>query len=372
LKQLPICIVNGPLVDGPSGLQLNQHTGSFLADLARRIGGLRVVQYALRTGVEDEVGGLNQFRVDDHPPLEARGFPYRVDHPLLKQVDRLRVYISMAFELRRAPWSYLFFPGTLPLYASAVCRHLGRPYGVYVRGAVDLDRPSIRAGLAAARVIVCNNPHTARELAGRNPKILVAAPMMEVGPDDVQGERLVARRGTLRILYVGRLESSKGLLELTAAAATLASEGRSFELHLAGNGPLSGVENLPECLRSRTHFHGFVPDKAGLAALYRDADIFVLPSHAEGFPRVLYEALTYGLPTVTTFVGGIPALVEDGREVLRIEPRDPAGLSAVLRRLLDDASLRSQLGAAALQTMRRFHSAARPEHAALVEQEMMR
>ncbi len=81
--------------------------------------------------------------------------------------------------------------------------------------------------------------------------------------------------------------------------------------------------------------------------LLRRAEIFVIPSLSEGLPMALLEAMAYRLAVVATAVGGIPEVVESGREALLVEAGDPAALAAALVRVAGDPELRSNLSALA-------------------------
>jgi glycosyltransferase involved in cell wall biosynthesis len=83
-----------------------------------------------------------------------------------------------------------------------------------------------------------------------------------------------------------------------------------------------------------------------------EADLFLLPSHAEGLPVSMLEAMAAGLPVIVTPVGGIPEAIQDGRNGLLAQPRNPEELAAAIRRLLTDEGLRSRLGQRARQTVR--------------------
>ncbi|HSL65851.1 MAG TPA: glycosyltransferase family 4 protein, partial [Gaiellaceae bacterium] len=132
------------------------------------------------------------------------------------------------------------------------------------------------------------------------------------------------------ILYAGRLSPEKGIADLVDAA-------RGLPLVVAGDGPLRHL--VPDAL-------GFVPHDE-LERLYDEAAVVVLPSHREGLPLAVLEAMAHGRPVVATRVGGIPELVEDGVTGLLVEPGDRAGLRAALERVLADADLRRRLGAEA-------------------------
>jgi len=73
------------------------------------------------------------------------------------------------------------------------------------------------------------------------------------------------------------------------------------------------------------------------------ADVFVLPSHSEGSPNVLLEAMSMGLPVVATSVGGIPELVTHERNALLVEKRDVSALAAALSRVLESRQLHESL-----------------------------
>ena len=89
---------------------------------------------------------------------------------------------------------------------------------------------------------------------------------------------------------------------------------------------------------------GLGPNDAELIALYRDADIFALPTSADCLAVVLGEAMAAGLPIVTTTVGGQPEAVRDGRSGVVMPPNDAEALGRALRRLILDAPLRQAMG----------------------------
>ncbi|WP_437677541.1 glycosyltransferase family 4 protein [Sorangium sp. So ce131] len=159
----------------------------------------------------------------------------------------------------------------------------------------------------------------------------------------------------LRVLFAGLIAQTKGLLEL--ARAVLAVEG--LTLAVAGSRSIGlAAESdrrielaLGELERNgRLELLGEVP-AAAMPATYRDADVFCLPSHAEGLPNALLEAMACGLPCVITPVGGMLEAVEgaSGPAALVVPVGDEAALSSALRSLRDAAPLRARLGEAARQ-----------------------
>jgi colanic acid/amylovoran biosynthesis glycosyltransferase len=117
-----------------------------------------------------------------------------------------------------------------------------------------------------------------------------------------------------RLVCVGRLAEQKGQLLLLEALACVAAEGIDFEMILAGDGPLRPA--LEESVRrlglgGRVRITGWLSGEAVRRVLL-DPRLMVLPSFAEGLPVVLMEALALGRPVVTTYIAGIPELVENG------------------------------------------------------------
>lgn len=162
-----------------------------------------------------------------------------------------------------------------------------------------------------------------------------------------RGERM--HGGSVRILMVARLLVNKGVREFVDAADILAGRGVDARFELAGSPDLGsrrsvtadevnrwGAESVVELL-------GFRTDTDQLIA---DSDIAVLPSYHEGMPRFLLEAMSCGLPVVTTDVVGCRALVKDGVNGFLVPPRDPVALADAIERLAGDPDLRAKLGQA--------------------------
>ena len=164
-----------------------------------------------------------------------------------------------------------------------------------------------------------------------------------------------------RILFVGRLERIKGVLTLAEAFAKVPDavldivgdddpegfNGASMRDHLAARLPAEAVR-----------FHGAVP-RSELPALYRSADVVVVPSLWESLSYVCLEAMACGRPLVASAVGGIPEVVTDGEDGLLVPSEDPAALAAALVRVLDDAALAERLGNEARSTIERRFAATR-------------
>jgi glycosyltransferase involved in cell wall biosynthesis len=169
--------------------------------------------------------------------------------------------------------------------------------------------------------------------------------------------RAQRRAGPLRLLFVGGDFERKGGPELLAALEGL--EG-PLEAHLVTGAPA----HRPKDDRVRLH-SGLGPQSPALVELYRQADLFVLPSRGDCFPQAVAEAMACGLPVVATRVGAIPEMVRDGHNGHLVNPRAPGQLRHALGRLLADGRTRRRMGEASLALARRGHDARRNCNAVL-------
>lgn len=138
------------------------------------------------------------------------------------------------------------------------------------------------------------------------------------------------------IVYVGRLDARKGLVELIEATAQLRQQGSDTHCYMVGDGPDKRLlQQAIERTQSAAYVH-FVPAVRthGVAQWMAAADLIALPSYAEGCPNVIIEALAAGRPVVATKVGGIPELVDESCGAL-VAPRQVGELRDALQRILE-------------------------------------
>lgn len=162
------------------------------------------------------------------------------------------------------------------------------------------------------------------------------------------------------VLFTGWLEDFKGVFELAEAARRLVEQGLKFRLVYCGSG-IHHDQLVGRChelgLNEIVEFRGWVNDEEKRAAL-AEADLFVFPSHREGLPNALLEAMAAGLAVVTTPVGGIPSVVQTGRNGVLVPPRDAEKLAEAIKLLLLDESLRGRMGAVNRRQIEQEHDLA--------------
>ena len=162
-----------------------------------------------------------------------------------------------------------------------------------------------------------------------------------------------------RILFHGRVDRRKGVLDFIDALAILRNEGVSFRAVVSGIGPDTDAS------AARADALGLGPDRLGFSGyaeydrapgLYRDADIFASPTYAEGFSNTILEAMASGLAIAScASVGVVDCLRHDDNALLTEAGNVPAH-AAVLRRLIEDTPLRRRLASAGLAECRATYS----------------
>lgn len=173
-----------------------------------------------------------------------------------------------------------------------------------------------------------------------------------VDPCRFAPRRLRAARQTFECLTVGRLAPAKGHHILIAAVDRLVAQGRTnIRLTVVGEGPLRA--SLEEAITARrlgeyVRLAGAI-NHDRILEFYERADVFALPSFAEGVPVVLMEAMAMEIPCIATWITGVPELIRAGVDGILIRPADPEALAAAIARLMDEPELGLKLGQSARQ-----------------------
>ena len=254
------------------------------------------------------------------------------------------LFVSMVRALRRAARDADLVHANW-LAGAAVARFAGKPFVVTLHGSGTAGRFSdlglaerspglVRRLLGPARAVICVSP-------------LLAGAMRRVGIENVHEipygveipDETVSEEEPPKVLFAGRLSPEKRI-DVVAAATD------GLPRIIAGDGPLRDL--LPDAL-------GFVPQDK-LFGLYEQAAVVLLTSEREGLPNVVLEAMARGKTVVSTPVGGIPVVIEDGETGLLVPIGDVEATRAAVERALGDTELRRRLGAAARERVREYCS----------------
>jgi glycosyltransferase involved in cell wall biosynthesis len=254
------------------------------------------------------------------------------------------LFASMVRTLRRAARDADFVHAHW-LASAAVARFSGKPFVVTLHGSGTAGRFSdlslaerspgiVRRLLSRARAVICVSAALADAMRRIGVANVHEIPLGVEIPDETGAEDEPPT-----VLFAGRLSPEKRI-DVVAAATD------GLPRIVAGDGPLRDL--LPDAL-------GFVP-QSELFGLMERAAVLVLTSEREGLPSVVLEAMARGKTVVSTPVGGVPAVIEDGRTGLLVPIGDAEATRAAIERALGDPELRRRIGAAARQRVREYCS----------------
>ncbi len=244
-------------------------------------------------------------------------------------------------------------------------QHLGARVLLHIHGAAFdqffaeagwLGRRLISASLSRADCVIALSQRWRRTLSEMAPKARIAVVENAVALPTLEHTRLrPSGDGRCRFLLLARMDTWKGVDDLLTACARLRGHELAFELTLAGPPGSAGDAGQIERkiadrnLGSAVTYVGPVLGREK-SRLLQSADVYVQPSHHEGMPISLLEALAYGLPVVATTVGAVPEVITDGCQGRLIPPKRPELLAAAMGELAGDAGQRERMSAAARQT----------------------
>lgn len=172
-------------------------------------------------------------------------------------------------------------------------------------------------------------------------------------PGDLQN----AQDSPVRILSVGRLSQVKRFDRLIDWISRFDNcHQKNIELFIAGDGPEKGELQKYAQHLDITFSIDWLGSVSNVIPLYQNADIFVLTSDYEGTPNVILEAMASGLPVVATNVGGVSDIIEDGKTGFLVSPNEQKHFENVMITLIQDVSLRREVGSRARDYVQANHA----------------
>ena len=215
----------------------------------------------------------------------------------------------------------------------------------------------------ADRSLAFANGRALAEKHSRPSRLVQATTTTTISMADIASRIDTCRGEAIRILTVSRIDPRKGLRVLPEVIAGLRARGINASLDIVGPAVGRPGEDERDAIRRDADERGLADHVRllgpvpldQLLPLYRNYDLFVLPTlPGEGIPRVLLEAMTAGVPIVTTHVAGIPSLIEDEVNGLLVAAPTVDAVTDALSRLARDGAVRSRLIANGYDTARRF------------------
>jgi glycosyltransferase involved in cell wall biosynthesis len=235
--------------------------------------------------------------------------------------------------------------------------------GDYVAGVDSLPQPWWRRELirswskwnqrkerrvARRSLTFVNSRKLYNELRPRVPNLIETRTTTLSASDFTQREDTCAQR-PIRLLYTGRMDCGKGLLEIAEALGQLLSQGEDVILDLVG-WPVQGDDILQQIrdlaatrgYGGRVTYRGHRALGPELFAFYKQADIYIIASKSsEGFPRTIWEAMAHCVPVIATRVGSIPDFAAPA--AMLVDPCSVSGLVEAVRKVIGNPALRQNM-----------------------------
>lgn len=263
-----------------------------------------------------------------------------------------------------------FFPSAGGLIGSSLLRAVSTRYGLYFgtdpflslraiptlanAGRQLMKRLASRVAASIADFVLMRDPRHFKKMGLRLlDRAHLSAPISAlprptaIRLDRCQGEEI-------KLIYVGMFSQRKGILDLFHVVQMLSRDPyRRYHLLLVGAPEMLGpdrytVVQLQEVCRTigikhLVEFCGYLDDVQALQAAYESADVFVLASRREGFPRVIEEALLYGLPVVAFNIASLSEVLRNGTNAMLVTQGDLREFANAVRRVAEDPALREML-----------------------------
>lgn len=235
------------------------------------------------------------------------------------------LYLRIFFEIFKVDFVYIFYPSVFR-YVPLLCLIMNKPYGMYVRGERGINSNFSKWIYKKSKIIFTVTEYFTNKInlvVGKKAAYTIR-PMIQFTEKDIVFNRTIFNRKDKNLLFVGRIDKEKGVKELIYAIKELKYRKINVNLTLVGDGGY-----LPQArkiikeleIEDVVSVKGAVWDLGKIKQFYLDADLYILPTYHEGFPRTLYEAMIFGTPIVTTFVGGIPSLMKNNVNCLEIKEK---------------------------------------------------
>jgi colanic acid/amylovoran biosynthesis glycosyltransferase len=266
------------------------------------------------------------------------------------------VYLARDMEKEGVRHLHAHFAINAATIALVASRLLDITYSFTAHNSFFIDRVILKEKVQGARFIIAISDFSKQFLSS-----LVSGDSVDgkihivhcaLSPDDFAPPNPKVVNEVPVLLFVAQLAERKGAPYLVEACKVLADRGVSFKCVIIGDGPQMGlVKQLVERhdLQEVVDLPGVVYQE-NLKEYLRRTDVFVLPcvtagdGDMDGVPVSLMEAMSMEIATVSTYVSGIPELIEENVSGLLVPEKDPVALADALQRLLEDAELRQRLG----------------------------
>ena len=320
-----LLVDNGFIGENNSSYYISGSTNDFINDLIKLGVDVIIMQF------HKEIIG-NENILDAKLKNQFISVRFNDNNFLLKIISYFKLVFKLLLNIYKFDFIYVFYPGNLNYLVLFLSFLFNKKYGLYVRGELNYNLPLSKQILSNAKLIVTNNPIINKEMLSYNlnTKMIISYLRLGNGVPNLS-EKFVKKSinhdSTFKLLFVGRVEYRKGIIELIDACKLLIEQKINFKLVIVGGGDLfetiKDKVNNNLSLKNHIDLVGLIKDQKKLKSYYLNSDVFVFPSHTEGFPRVLFDSMLNNLPIITTMVGGIPGFMKHDYNCLEIKVNSP-------------------------------------------------
>lgn len=245
---------------------------------------------------------------------------------------------------------YCYYPGAIASILIRAVRVFHKKYGLYVRGELKRSK-NARKDIMQASFIFATGISSVKSFCPGYSNCYEVAPMSNAFRMECISEPRKTFHTPLRGLFVGRVSEEKGVYELLEAMKILKERSIPVTMNFVGAYNSDFLQAAKAAnLEDRITLSGLTQSNEELQRHYNEADFFCLPTWTEGFPRVLYEAMSYSLPCITTLVGGIPSRMHDGENCIAIKVKNPDSIVSAILALVENPDKLVSLSKASCDT----------------------
>jgi len=351
-----------PIVKNNDKLYIPSYLGVFLASLSSQVSHLNLIMHEasgndiLACDFELQKDNVTWYNLGLKSPAWHRAiFHKKILKSILKKIQGVDVLLIRS-PSPLAPYFYKYFP------RKKICFMIVGDYNESVKN----SNPKNFKSIITLFYLIFNNWLFKRQISKTKTLVnsqelfnkyqYLAFKIEQIKTTTLSRNDFFERHNTcqnnvINLIFTGRIDLQKGLVELVTATSYLIKRNRNVVCNIVGwesniNNPVQKeLVSLAKLLKIEKQliFHGRQSVGAMLNSKYRMADIFVLPSYHEGFPRTIWEAMANSLPVITTPVGSIPKTLTKEENVLLVKPKESIKLANEIERIIDNSSLRKKL-----------------------------
>lgn len=279
-----------------------------------------------------------------------------------KVINYIYTFFKALKVIKNHSFFYLFIPGNVSLIYALVLFLLNKRFGLYIRGDFTRTRFHLIYNFIIRKssfaIVTCN--YVKEQVKPLNENISRVVPMIITSSKDLQEDRSFPVGRPIKYLFVGRPSKEKGIEEIIKAINLLKRDGLNFELEIVGDYDKAANNLLRETIKesgleNHINFSGFTNNPEELKNIFERSDVFVLPSHHEGFPRVVYEAMTFGLPMVLTSLPSYKYTLDNNVHCEIVEVRNSHSLYEGMKTLATDAKKYTLYSKNGLKLMKNYY-----------------